>query len=554
MARHRFFTLSPEILCAIDHGGHFKRVNPAFTETLGYENDSLSTTNLLELVEDDDRSALRAELASLIDAGEAREFEFRFVCADGQHKWLAWRAKYDPKNGCIYAAARDTTEQKRVEEQLRRYNRELQQLSLEAQAATRAKSEFIANVSHELRTPLTAVLMVTEILKSGLTDEAQIGAMATIERNSRYLLTLISELLDLSKIEAGKLAIEQVPLSTARFFQDLDSALGPRAREKGLEFSIDVQAPFPETIQTDPTRLQQILFNLVDNAIKFTEQGAIRVRFRLEADTGVPQLIAEITDTGIGMSRRQLSSLFEPFTQGDPSTSRRFGGSGLGLAISRRLARMLGGDITVTSEAGLGSTFTVRVDAGGSANTSRQAARNLGSTRFPTSTNRETLERPLVGIRILFAEDYPDIQRPVAYVLEKWGAEVTLAENGRQAIDLALAAEARQEPFSIVLMDMQMPIVDGYSATRELRTAGCQRPVIALTAHAMESDRRKCLSCGCDDYLAKPINTQQLAQLILHHVQLAAGDEGADAGGQSPNRNGERNRRASSPLLAYSKP
>lgn len=525
MARHQFFTLSPEILCAIDHGGHFKRVNPAFTETLGYENDALAKTSLLELVEDEDRSALRAELANLIDAGVVREFEFRFVCANGQHKWLAWRAKYDPKNGCIYAAARDTTEQKRVEEQLRRYNRELQQLSLEAQAATRAKSEFIANVSHELRTPLTAVLMVTEILKSGLSDPEQVSAVATIERNSQYLLTLISELLDLSKIEAGKLAIEPVPCSSARIFQDLETALAPRAREKGLEFAINVEVPFPETVQTDPTRLQQILFNLVDNAIKFTERGAVRIRFRVEQTNGV-QLVAEITDTGIGMTRWQLSHLFEPFTQGDASTSRRFGGTGLGLAISRRLARMLGGDITVTSEAGVGSTFTVRVDVGLSASAGRNAAKSTGGARFASPGTAASTERPLAGVRILFAEDYPDIQRPVAYVLEKWGAELTLAENGRQAIDLALAAESRQEPFSIILMDMQMPLVDGYSATRELRKAGCQRPVVALTAHAMESDRRKCLSCGCNDYLAKPINTQQLAAIILHHVQgLGATEE-----------------------------
>jgi PAS domain S-box-containing protein len=517
MARHQFFTLSPEILCAIDHGGHFKRVNPAFTETLGYENDALAKTSLLELVEDDDRSALRAELASLIDAGVAREFEFRFVCANGHHKWLAWRAKYDPKNGCIYAAARDTTEQKRVEEQLRRYNRELQQLSLEAQAATRAKSEFIANVSHELRTPLTAVLMVTEILKSGLSDPEQLSAVATIERNSQYLLTLISELLDLSKIEAGKLAIEPVVCHTARFFQDLETALAPRAREKGLDFAIDIQAPFPETVQTDPTRLQQILFNLVDNAIKFTERGAVKIRFRVEQTNSV-QLVAEIVDTGIGMTRWQLNHLFEPFTQGDASTSRRFGGTGLGLAISRRLARMLGGDITVTSEAGVGSTFTVRVDVGLSAATGRAPAIPKGGARFNPPGKATFPEQPLAGVRILFAEDYPDIQRPVAYVLEKWGAAVTLADNGRQAIDLALAAEASEEPFSIILMDMQMPLVDGYSATRELRKAGCQRPVIALTAHAMESDRRKCLSCGCNDYLAKPINTPQLAALILHHV------------------------------------
>jgi len=523
MARHRFFTLSPEILCAIGFDGRFKRVNPAFTETLGYRNEDLRKISLLGLVQEVDQASVRAQLEQLAVGGGAREFETRCVCADGQFKWLAWRAKAYPKDDCIYVAARDTTEQKRVEEQLRRYNRELHELSTAAQAATRAKSEFIANVSHELRTPLTAVLMMTDMLKSGASDRDQSAALETIERNSQYLLTLISELLDLSKIEAGKLVVEPVCCATRRIVDDVAALMSPRAAEKGLEFEVDIETPFPETILTDPTKLQQILLNLIENAIKFTERGGVRVALRMINDADRPQVEIDVNDTGIGVAEKDIESLFEPFTQGDSSSTRRFGGTGLGLAISRRLARLLGGDIRVVSEQGVGSTFTVRVDAGSIAGIPRITHDNQPPARVAASEPIRSAagHRPLEGLRLLFAEDYPDIQRPVAYVLEHRGADVVIAENGHEAVELAMAAEDAKSPFDVILMDMQMPIVDGYRATQELRAAGCQRPIIALTAHAMESDRRKCLATGCDDYLAKPIDTEHLTSLIIRHARHA---------------------------------
>ena len=278
----------------------------------------------------------------------------------------------------------------------------------------------------------------------------------------------------------------------------------------------------PETIQSDPTRLRQILINLVGNAVKFTETGRIQLIMRLQdANSSNPKLKFDVIDTGIGMSEEQAEKLFQPFTQADSSTTRQFGGTGLGLSISKRLAMQLGGDVSVTSKPGQGSTFSVTVTTG-----SLEGVRMLENpTESSLKSRARTPQTPRrdqqkLSCRILLAEDGPDNQRLISFILKKAGAEVTVAKNGRIAVETALIAESEGTPFDVILMDMQMPVLDGYDATRQLRKAGYSKPIIALTAHAMNSDRQKCLKAGCDDFASKPIEREKLIQLIAEHVEM----------------------------------
>jgi signal transduction histidine kinase/ActR/RegA family two-component response regulator len=421
-------------------------------------------------------------------------------------------------------------------------------------AANRAKSEFLTNMSHELRTPLTAILGFAELLQ----DDDQVTSaecndrLETIRRNGQYLMELINDILDLSKIEAGKFEIERLNVSPARIVNDVVALLQVRADAKQLTLSAVFEGPFPATIHTDPTRLRQILINLVGNAIKFTESGTVTVTSRLlAADVENPRLSVRVADTGIGMTGEHMGKLFEPFSQADASSSRNYGGTGLGLAISRRLARLLDGEITVSSARGQGSVFCLEIAAGHPAALTDveslagltcpltsavppPASQGQGAPRAaePADRHESQLEsilksadvppdpspKPLAGLKVLIAEDGPDNRELVGFVLKKGGAEVAFAENGRIAVDIARAAEQQGRPFDLILMDMQMPVLDGYAATRELRAAGYQLPIIALTAHAMSDDRDKCLEAGCDDYTTKPINRNELVALVARHA------------------------------------
>jgi signal transduction histidine kinase/ActR/RegA family two-component response regulator len=390
----------------------------------------------------------------------------------------------------------------------------------EAQAADRAKSEFLANMSHEIRTPMTAILGFADYLDDSTLDRTgSQDALQTIKRNGEHLLAIINDILDLSKIESGKLVIEQVRCSPRQIVADVIELLQVRIAAKGFAATTHFDPRVPQHVLTDPTRLRQIVLNLVSNAVKFTETGGVQVIVRWrDQNESRPLLQIDVVDTGIGMTPDQMSRLFQPFTQADSSTTRRFGGSGLGLAISHRLAEMLGGTITASSVCGAGSTFqlllpTPALAADGSGDSLRSSDSAL--RRQQTELNRQ----PLTGRRLLLAEDAPDNQRLIMYVLRKAGADVTLAENGAVACELSLAAQHEGKPFDVVLMDMQMPIVDGYQAVKQLRQAGYHEPIIALTAHSMGSDRQVCLDAGCDDFATKPIDRARLISLIGDYCQ-----------------------------------
>jgi len=396
-----------------------------------------------------------------------------------------------------------------------------------AEEASAAKTAFLANMSHEIRTPMTAIIGYADnMLEPDQTVSDRQDALQTIRRNAQHLLELINDILDISKIEADRMTVERVAADLPRLLGDLISLMRPRAVAKGLGFRLEVTGLVPKTIYTDPLRLRQVLINILANAVKFTERGEIRLCVRCTRQPeGSTRLYFEVHDTGIGIAPDQVDKLFRAFTQADDSTTRRFGGTGLGLVISKRLALLLGGDVTVQSKLGQGSIFTVCIDAGPTDET--QMLSELGESILPKSPLAPVKNWKLAG-RILLVEDGEDNQRLISMHLTKAGAEVSIAANGREGVDMAAAAQPAC-PFDLILMDMQMPELDGYSATSELRRRGFKQPIIALTAHALVEDREKCLAAGCSDYLSKPIEKDLLLRTIAAHLAEAAA-------GQKPSR------------------
>ncbi len=420
-----------------------------------------------------------------------------------------------------------------INEQVR-HERELEAERDRAEAASRAKSDFLANMSHEIRTPMTAILGYADLLAHdvGSDPEQASEAVRVIRSNASHLLTIINDILDVSKIEAGQLKIERIRTSPVRLVNEACALVEPRVRGKGIGLRVCWDTPVPESVISDPTRLRQILLNLLGNAIKFTERGGVTVRVSYEAERSA--LVLRVADTGIGMTPEERASIarFEAFTQADASTTRRYGGTGLGLRISNGLASMLGGGLEIDSVKGEGTTITVRVTAERAADARMLDSGTIRSFDEIASAG-DTVARAsgasspsLRGVRVLLAEDGPDNMRLISFLLTKAGAEVTGCENGRIAAETVEGAGDGERP-DVILMDMQMPELDGYDATRRLRAGGCTIPIIALTAHAMDGDRERCLEAGCDDYLTKPVDRAAL---------IAACRRWADRGGSSLGR------------------
>jgi signal transduction histidine kinase/CheY-like chemotaxis protein/HPt (histidine-containing phosphotransfer) domain-containing protein len=400
---------------------------------------------------------------------------------------------------------------------MRRAEAQLIAAKAQAESASNAKTAFLANISHEIRTPMTAIVGFSDLLLQPVqTLSDRHDALQVIRRNARHLLDLINDVLDLSKIEAGKMVTTRSACDLIQALSEIVSMMRSRAVEKGLGFRVQFQGPVPRKIQTDPLRLKQILVNLLGNAIKFTASG--EVRLVVSCPTAVPnadglgkEVRFDIADTGIGMNPEQMARLFQPFTQADESTTRKFGGSGLGLDISKRLANMLGGDITVQSISGVGSTFTLTIDA--SPLEGFQTVTDATALLLGESIQTDPDVQLKITGNVLVAEDGPDNQHLIRHLLERAGVKVTIAENGRIAVD-----KARAERFDLILMDMQMPELDGYGASSELRRRGIQIPIIALTAHAMSDDREKCIQAGCTDYLTKPLDAQLLLKTVGRYL------------------------------------
>jgi len=367
----------------------------------------------------------------------------------------------------------------------------------EADKANEFKSAFLANMSHEIRTPLTAILGFSETaLDKSQTEEEHDQAINTIIRSGKHLLELINDILDLSKVEAGKLDVEKIPTSVVDVLTEIATLQQKSAASKNLEFELSCDTPIPEKITSDPTRLKQIVLNLCSNAIKFTESGFVKIH--VACDWQSETLAISVSDSGIGMTAEQMEKVFDAFGQAESSTTRKYGGTGLGLSLSKQLTKKLGGNLIATSEFNKGSKFTVSIPTGFLSQVDK--IEQIDAFQKPKNKQTEESNKSIQG-HVLLAEDTLDNQRLISWHLKKWGLTRDIANNGKEAIDLAL-----NNTYDVVLMDMQMEVMDGLEAVRCLRDKGYTVPVVALTANASERDKEDCLQAGCDKYISKPID------------------------------------------------
>ena len=391
-----------------------------------------------------------------------------------------------------------------------------EEAKIEAERSNQAKSAFLANMSHEIRTPLGAILGFTDLLKEpDLSNEDRNQFLDTITRNGKALTKIIDDILDLAKVESGKLDVENIDLSIFSLIDDVMDVFRERTKAKGIFLRSQFDKNTPARILSDPTRIRQILINVVGNAIKFTEVGGVIIDVRTGQSAGLKtQFIISVKDTGVGISDEEKIRLFQPFMQADNSTTRKYGGTGLGLALSKRLAVALGGDIAIenrVSETGTTFTFTFLAML---SELNVQKSKKIDADAY--RTRNENL--PLDGIRVLLADDSIDNRVLVEIMLGKEGASVESATNGLEAFRMGMNGT-----YDVILMDIQMPVMDGYEATRSLREAGYRKPIVALTAHAMAEERARTLAAGCNGHLTKPLNQLQLIETVRFHSKQNGG-------------------------------
>ncbi len=389
---------------------------------------------------------------------------------------------------------------------------EARQLAEQAQVANKAKSEFLANMSHELRTPMNAIIGFTSVLLSEELDEQHRQYMKTIDNSARNLLTLINDILDFSKIEAGRLDVENIPFHTPQLLEEISSEMRPLAFNKNIELKINSEQRVPEIMTGDPLRIKQCLINLISNAVKFTEEGAVTLTASFQNESGKEYITFKVKDSGIGIPEDKLKLIFKSFSQADGSTSRKYGGTGLGLSITSNLVELMGGEISVESILNQGSTFTIRIPTTAIEDQSESMVSDDRNDDVQTLKNNTGV---LAGKRILIVEDNVANQELIETYLRPTGADFVIADNGLEGIKIWLD----DSNFDIILMDMQMPVMNGYDATEQLRSAKCDVPILALTANAMQGDSDKCIRAGCDCHIPKPLDQGYLVNVIKKYLK-----------------------------------
>ncbi len=486
----------------------------------------------IDMVHSDDQNKVRQQALDCVSGGDISPLEHRIVCKDGSICWLKSTLvrHYDAQGNLVSydGLLHDITDRKQAEEQMKeakeraeRAQVELEQvnhqletsvehanlLAQEALVAGQAKSQFLANMSHEIRTPMNAIIGFSEVLTEETLTGDQRRYVSIIRESAENLLGLINDILDFSKIEAGKLDIEISDCLPEHLLATIEPLMRPQAIEKRLKFEVVQHDKLPVHIRTDAARLRQCLINLINNAIKFTEEGHVYVNIYLDDIDGKNYIRFDVEDTGIGIEPEKQELIFEKFMQVDGGNTRSHKGTGLGLAITKRLAELLDGKLSLTSEVGKGSVFSLVIPA--NVDVGAQSSFDKYKTETDSDPDSDINKGYKFSGRVLVAEDSPTNQTLINLLLERLGLEVTLVEDGKNAVDKVLS-----QTFDLIFMDMQMPNMNGYDATEALRKNGVTTPIVALTAHAMKGDKEKCISAGCDDYLSKPINRKKLVQMI----------------------------------------
>ena len=513
----------------IDHGRPVEIVHRANALAVtGYDPEQFAANPDLwiDIVHPKDRAAVRAHISRVTTGEFPGPIEYRIRKSDGTECWISnTPIPHRASDGRLIGydgIVRDITGRKRMEESLRKAEEE-------AVAASEAKSMFLANISHELRTPLTAILGFADVLSDQLKEPERLQAAESIVRNGQHLLTLVNDLLDLAQAETGHMSVDMACCSPGQIVDEVVSTMRVAANTKGLTLLREFTTPLPHEIMTDPVRLRQIIMNLVGNAIKFTDHGGVVVTAGVRQADRLPLMLEiGVRDTGCGLTREQRNRVFEAFYQTDGSRTRKQPGTGLGLAISQTLCSLLNGEMEVSSEPGRGSTFTLRLPI----DTENGGAPQVAGAIAPAEQSRpiepgSVMDSPLPPrTRILLVEDGVDNQRLAAAVLRKAGGEVVIANHGQEALDLInnvgdgfLDRSGSGGGFDLILMDMQMPVMDGLEATRRLRTSGFRKPIIALTAHSAEQERQAAISAGCTNFMSKPFRPSSLLQLVAAAIR-----------------------------------
>lgn len=500
--------------------GEILECNSLAEELLGRPRTEIIGMHQSELHPEGETQEYREKFTEHVRKGRAVDYEGEAQHKDGRRIPVHIAAQTVKLGGkeVIVGLFMDITERKRAEQELEQFNKQLEAsieranvLAQEATIADLAKSQFLANMSHEIRTPMNAIIGFSQILEDQeLTDE-QRHHVDIIQDSAKHLLALINDILDFSRIEAGKLDIEIVECGLHKLFAVVESLMRPPAIEKGLAFEILPCGELPAQIRTDLVRLRQCLVNLIANAIKFTEEGHVYVNVSLQEQGNKPYIRFDVEDTGVGIPPDKQESIFEEFMQIDGSSTRKYGGTGLGLAITKRLAHLLGGEISVSSEVGKGSVFSLTIQAGVDVKSQPPFNKYDLLDRLKRQPSRPE-EAEFSGY-VLVAEDSRTNQVLAKLLLERLGLQVTIAEDGKEAVEKALSQQ-----FHLIFMDIQMPNMNGYEATKVLRRKGFKAPIVALTAYAMEGDEGKCISAGCSDYMTKPIEHKMLLQVIRKYL------------------------------------
>jgi PAS domain S-box-containing protein len=490
------FENAPVGMCSVGLKGEFLKANPRFCQLIGYSEEELLGLRFRDITHPE-QAMVRGEL-------QMYEREKRYIHKSGKVIWVSLTSTLQTdENGFpkyTITIIQDISMRKEFESNLK-------SAKDAAESANRLKSSFLANMSHEIRTPLGAILGFSQLLREkGLSEADREEYLDIINRSGQSLTQIIDDILDLSRVEAGSLKIEKSPVDIRILAEEVRNLFRVQAKKKNINIDVRYGPNTPEYIYSDPIRLKQVLINLIGNAVKFTAEGEVVLSLGIRNNT----FCFDVSDTGIGIHRLDQEKLFHPFSQMDNSSTRRFGGTGLGLALSRRLSQALGGDLKLTeSTPGQGSTFTLYHPN----DTAQPALKNSRKPLKISKISDEDSEK-LSHLKVLVVDDSIDNRYLVERALRRYGCQIELASNGLEGIQKAWATDC-----DIVLIDIQMPVMDGFEATRELRKAGFTKPIVALTAHAMRDEVLKCLESGCDAHISKPLKLDVMTEVILSVIK-----------------------------------